>query len=121
MSKKTQPTKANMNTPKSKLAAAYTDKASLVGKLVPDLAGADDDKDVLRERLLTVSSAKLLRLAKVVDTVKKTYGSKDKLVGAIGAAEGKSKDADYLAKLATFPLPKLYDLAVSAERRNARA
>ena len=33
-------------------------------------------------------------------------------------AQRHSKDKDYLAKLATVPLPKLLDLARASERRN---
>lgn len=106
--------------PLARLKAAYGSKESLVGKIVEPLAGAEEDTDALKERLLHASNAQLLRLAKVVETVTKKYGGRQQLVAAVGKLAGKAKDNDYLAKLASMSLPKLYDLAVSAERR-ARA
>jgi hypothetical protein len=103
--------------PLAKLKAAYGSKESLVGKIVEPLAGKDEDTDALKERLLHASNAQLLRLAKVVETVTKKYGSRAKLIAAVGAAMNKAKDADYLAKLETFSLPKLFDLVKSTERR----
>ena len=103
--------------PLAKLKAAYGSKESLIGKIVEPLAGKDEDTDALKERLLHASNRQLLRLAKVVETVTKKYGSREKLVAAIGTAMNKAKDADYLAKLETLGLAKLFDLARSAERR----
>jgi hypothetical protein len=57
----------------------------------------------------------------VVETVTKKYGSRSKLVDALGKAYGAVKDKDYLAKLEGMPLPKLLDLVTSAERRSKRA
>lgn len=107
--------------PLARLKAAYGSKESLVGKLVEPLAGKDEDTDALKDRLLKASNQQLLRLAKVVETVTKKYGSRDKLVAAVGKAFGKAKDADYLAKLESFSLPKLFELVSSAERRAKRA
>lgn len=104
--------------PLARLKAAYGSKESLVGKIVEPLAGKDEDTDALKERLLRASNHQLLRLAKVVETVTKKYGSRDKLVAAIGKAMNKAKDADYLARLETFSLPKLFDLARGAERQS---
>ncbi|HTJ45570.1 MAG TPA: hypothetical protein VL463_25875 [Kofleriaceae bacterium] len=103
--------------PLAKLKAAYGSKESLVGKIVEPLAGKDEDTDALKERLLHASNKQLLRLAKVVETVTQKYGSRDKLIAAIGKTMNKAKDADYLAKLETLGLAKLFDLARSAERR----
>ena len=71
---------------------------------------------MLQARLLKASSSQLLRLARVVETVNKKYGSRDKLIDAIAAASKGSKDKDYLAKLATYSLPRLLDLASSKQR-----
>jgi fructose-1-phosphate kinase PfkB-like protein len=70
----------------------------------------------VKDRLLKASNQQLLRLQRVVTTVKEKWGSRDKLIAAIGAAMNKTKDQDYLAKLATFSLPRLLDLGISAER-----
>ena len=53
-------------------------------------------------------------------TVKQKYGNREKLIAALGTAEKKSGDKDFLAKLETFSLPQLLDMATSAEKR-ARA
>ena len=74
----------------------------------------DEDSGAVAERLKTASNTQLLRLQQVVETVKSKYGSREKLIDAIGTAQNKSKDKDYLAKLATFTLPHLLDLAPRA-------
>ena len=107
--------------PLARLKAAYGSKESLVGKIVEPLAGKDEDTDALKARLLVASNQQLLRLAKVVETVTQKYGSRDKLVAALGKAMNRAKDADYLAKLSTFSLPRLFDLAKSHERRSKSA
>lgn len=95
-------------------------KAALAKALAPMLARDDEDSDVIATRLKTASNAQLLRLQKVADAVKQKWGSREALITALGTLEKKSGDKDYLAKLGTFSLPKLFDLAVSADRR-ARA
>ena len=102
--------------PLAKLKAAYGSKESLVGKIVEPLAGKDEDTDALKERLLHASNKQLLRLASVVETVTKKYGSREKLVAHIGQAMNKAKDADFITKLQSYGLPKLFDLAKSADR-----
>jgi len=99
---------------------AHGSKEDLVKKLVEPLAAEDQDTDALSARLSKASNAQLLRLLRVVDAVKEKYGSRAKLIEAVGKAVGKAKDKDFLAKLGSFSLPRLLDLARSAERR-ARA
>jgi hypothetical protein len=106
--------------PFARVKALAGTKDELVKKLVEPLAIGDEDTDALGARLRTASNAQLLRLQKVVEAVKQKYGSRDKLIDAIGKTLGKAKDNDYLAKLRTFSLPKLLDMARSNERR-ARA
>jgi hypothetical protein len=102
--------------PKAALVSRHGSKESLVGSLIGTLVRSDENKDVLQARLLKASSSQLLRLARVVETVNKKYGSRDKLIDAIAAATKSSKDKDYLAKLATYSLPRLLDLASSKQR-----
>ena len=90
---------------KEKLAKAL---ASLVGS-------ADDDTDVIAGRLQKSSNQQLLRLHAVTETVKRKFGSRDKLIATLTA--GKAKDKDYVAKLGTYSLPHLLDLATSSQRR----
>ena len=95
-------------------------KEALAKALAPVLARADEDSDAIATRLATASNKQLLRLQRVVDAVKQKWGSRDALITALSTAEKKGKDKDYVTKLGTFSLPKLFDLATSAERR-ARA
>lgn len=106
--------------PAARVKAAHGSKEALAKALAPALAREDEDTDVIATRLKTASNSQLLRLQRVVDTMKQKWGSREALITALSTAEKKAKDKDYLAKLATFPLPKLVDLATSAERR-ARA
>jgi hypothetical protein len=106
--------------PAGRVKAAHGTKESLVKKLVEPLAAEDQDTDALSERLLKVSNQQLLRLERVVDAVKSKYGSRAKLIETLSKALNKAKDKDYLAKLGSFPLPRLLDMVRSAEKR-ARA
>lgn len=106
--------------PAGRVAQGHGGKEALAKALAPLLARDDEDSDVIATRLKTASNAQLLRLQRVADAVKQKWGSREALITALGTAEKKSKDKDYLAKLSTFSLPKLFDLARSAERR-ARA
>lgn len=106
--------------PKARLAKLHGNKADLAKSLAPALVAGDEDAGAVSERLSKASNMQLLRLQKVVETVKAKFGSRDKLIEAIGSAQNKSKDKDFLAKLATFPLPRLLDLATSVTR-TARA
>ena len=48
------------------------------------------------------------------------HGGKEALaksLAAIGSAQNKSKDKDFIAKLESFSLPQLLDIATSGERR----
>jgi hypothetical protein len=91
-----------------------------VKSLAKSLARPDEDSGVIADRLRTASNAQLLRLQSAVELVQKKYGDRAKLIEAIGTAEKKTGDKDYLAKLDALSLPNLLDLARSHERR-ARA
>ena len=106
--------------PAGRVKEGHGGKEALAKALAPLLARDDEDSDVIAGRLKTASNAQLLRLKRVADAVKQKWGSRDALITALGTLEKKSGDKDYLAKLGTFSLPKLFDLAVSADRR-ARA
>ncbi|HEX5063598.1 MAG TPA: hypothetical protein VFV99_29675 [Kofleriaceae bacterium] len=106
--------------PAGRVAHHHNGKEALAKALAPMLAREDEDNSVIADRLKTASNAQLLRLQRVADAVKQKWGSREALITALSTAEKKGKDKDYLAKLGTFSLPKLFDLATSAERR-ARA
>jgi hypothetical protein len=103
--------------PLARLKALHGSKDALVAKLVEPLAGPDEDTDALGARLKNASNQQLLRLAAVVEAVRSKYGSREKLIAALAAKLKKAKDQDYLTKLGSFSLPKLWDVARSVERR----
>jgi hypothetical protein len=117
---KGEPKPAAPRHPKARVTARHTSKEALAKTLAASIARDDEDTDVIANRLEKASNTQLLRLQHVVETVKEKFGSREKLIAAIGAAENKAKDKDYLAKLDTFSLPQLLDLATSAQR-HARA
>lgn len=106
--------------PKHRVTEIHGGKDALAKALAASLATESEDSDTVAGKLATASNAQLLRLQKVVQAVKDKWGSREKLVEALTTGSKQTKDKDYLAKLATFSLPRLYDLATSAERR-ARA
>lgn len=102
--------------PKARVAAAGT-KADLAKAIASSIVRSNQDAGDVETQLKTASNQQLLRLQRVVETVKKKWGSRDKLISAISSAQNKSKDKDYLAKLDSFSLPQLVDLATAGERR----
>lgn len=103
--------------PKARLAKLHDSKESLAKSLAKSLVAEGEDEGTVADRLRVASNSQLLRLSHVVETVQQKYGSRAKLIEAIGTAEKKSTDKDYLARLQTFSLPRLLDLAASHERR----
>jgi hypothetical protein len=95
-------------------------KEALAKTLAATLAFGGEDADTVAGRLKTASNTQLLRLQRLVETVQKKWGSRDKLIQAITDAGKAGKDKDFVAKLSSYSLPRLVDLAASAERR-ARA
>jgi hypothetical protein len=114
--KKAAPVKAGPRHPKARVAEAHGSKAALAKAIAPLIARADQDTGMLESQLKKASNAQLLRLSRATRTLKDKFGDRDKLIAAIGAAGNKSKDKDYLAKLDTYSLPQLLDLAAASER-----
>jgi hypothetical protein len=94
-------------------------KNKLVDKVVGLVEAGDEDKDSLRTRLLKSSNKKLLRLAAVSQTIRDKYGSTEKLVDAVAQKLNRSKDSDFVRRLASFTPAKLLDLvrSLSGEKR----
>lgn len=92
-------------------------KAELAKAISTVLARGDESASDVEARLKTASNAQLLRLQKVVTTVKAKWGDRAKLIAAIGTAEKKSKDQHFLDRLAKYSLPQLVELAGQHERR----
>lgn len=103
--------------PKARVAEAHGSKAALAQALAQSLARADEGTGALEARLKKASNAQLLRLQRATQTMKDKFGDRDKLIAAIGAATNRSKDKDYLTKLASYSLPQLLDLAAASRPR----
>src|ERR1700753_2042311 len=88
-------------------------KDKLVDKLA-SLLESDEPKEELRKKLLGVSNSKLLHLHEVASMVREKFGSRDKLVSAAAQALGRTKDKDYIAKLASYSTAKLLDVTLVA-------
>jgi len=112
--------KAGPRHPMGRAKELHGGKEALAKALAPMLATDAEDSDVVASRLKTASNQQLLRLQRVSEAVKQKWGGRDALITALATAEKKSGDKDYVTKLGTFSLPKLFDLATQAERR-ARA
>lgn len=117
---KVAPVNVGPRHPRARVAQAHGGKAALAKAIAPLLAGADQDTGALEARLAKASNAQLLRLSRATQTMKDKYGDRDKLIAAIGEATKKTKDKDYLAKLASTSLPQLLDLAAAAQRGASR-
>jgi len=113
---KAAPVKVGPRHPRARVVAAHGTKAALAKVVAQAIARADQDTGALEEQLKTASNAQLLRLQRASQTMKQKFGDRDKLIAAIGAASKKAKDKDFLAKLDTYSLPQLLDLAASSAR-----
>jgi len=113
---KAAPVKVGPRHPRARVAEAHGSKAALAKAIAPLIAAADQDTDALETRLQKASNAQLLRLQRATQTLKSKYGTRDKLIAAIGEATRKTKDKDYLARLGSYSLPQLLDLAAAAQR-----
>ena len=102
--------------PKVRVAEAHGSKAALAKAIAPLLARTDQDTGALEDRLKKASNAQLLRLQRATQTLQKKYGNREKLIAVICEAQRKAKDKDYLAKLDTYSLPYLLDLASTSAR-----
>jgi len=108
--------KAGPRHPKGRVAEAHGGKAAIAKAIAPLIARANEDSDAVEVRLRTASNAQLLRLSRATQILKDKFGDREKLIAAIGAASKKSKDKDYLAKLDSYSLSRLLDLAAAAQR-----
>ena len=109
-----------MKTPLAQVKEKFNDKAKLVAA-VQKLAGDDlwIDRTNKNKGLGHVSNAKLIRLHDTFSAVKEKFGTRDKLIGAILDIEKRSKDDGYKTRLAKYPVPRLWDMYRSLEKRSA--
>lgn len=69
----------------------------------------------------SVSNAKLLRLHDLLEGVKKSFGSRSKLIESILTLSKRQKDAGLRGRLEKFPTPRLVDLQASVARQAKNA
>src|SRR5690349_5287948 len=100
----------------------FGDKAGLVkavsGLMTSDLSVDRLDSD---KGLDSVSNKKLLHLHDVLAQVKKDFGSRSKLIGAIASDAKRAKDADYTKSLEKHSTPRLFELYRAGKKRSASA
>ena len=115
-------TKPSLRTPLALVKDKFGDKAKLVAA-VEKFTGEDlwvgrtnEDKG-----LKHVSNAKLLRLHATFTVVKEKFGTRAKLIDAILTIEKRTKDAGYKARIEAYPVPRLWDMYRSLEKRNKAA
>lgn len=97
--------------PLQRVREEHGSKSDLAKKVIGILDAGDEDQADFEHRVNTMSNAKLLRLWSANKTVEDKYGSKDALVEKITKARFPGGNEDYAAKLSSFGLPKLLDMA----------
>src|SRR5436309_2164421 len=111
-----------MKSPLSAVKEKFGDKAKLVAAVEKftseDLWVSRTNKD---KGLAHVSNAKLLRLHDTFSAVKQRFGTRAKLIDAILDIEKRTKDEGFRRRLEAFPVPRLWDMFTSAERRHKKA
>jgi hypothetical protein len=65
-----------------------------------------------------VSNAKLLRLHATFSAVKEKFGTRAKLIDAIVTLEKRTKDEGFKTRISAYPVPRLWDMYKSAEKRS---
>ncbi|MGM0556994.1 MAG: hypothetical protein ACQEVA_11495 [Myxococcota bacterium] len=98
--------------PLQRVREEHGSKAELAGKVIGILERPEDElEQEFDHRIHTMSNAKLLRLWNAHQRVENEYGGKASLVEKIVSARFSGGNDDYEAKLMSFTLPKLLDVA----------
>ena len=98
-------------TPREKVVEKFGSKEALAKKVASKIERPEGVTEAyFLRRLKRQKNSKLLRLEAIAEAVEKEFGGKEKLIDKICENLGHSKDKDFRNKLATFNLPKLYDL-----------
>ncbi len=107
-----------MKTPLALVKEKFTDKKKLV-EAVEKFTGEElwVARTSKRKGLTHVSNAKLLKLHQTFSAVKEKFGTRFKLIDAIVALESRAKDEGFRARLLAFPVPRLWDMYKSADKR----
>lgn len=102
-------------TPLKRVNEEFSSKEKLVDELLGMIKRpADTTKDEMKKKLRAQSNRKLLTLLAREQTVKQSYGNRDKLIDAIvkaGMGKDKAEDKVYHKRLAVLTTGQLLDLA----------
>jgi hypothetical protein len=111
-----------MKSPLALVKEKFNDKKSLVAA-VEKLAGEELwlGRTSKEKGLAHVSNAKLLRLHATFSAVKEKFGTRVKLIDAIATLEKRTKDEGWKARVSAYPVPRLWDLYTTLEKRAAHA
>ncbi len=95
------------------VAEEHGSKAELAKKVLELLDTPEDEDDALsfENRINTMSNRKLLRLWSAHQLLNEKFGTRQELVDAIVKSRFTTGNEDYAAKLSTFTVPKLLDVA----------
>jgi len=104
-------------TPLQTVKRLHGDKNKLVASLVDFARDDDEDKSDAKERLKVLSNKRLLRIASRADAVK-GHGGRDALATKVADAQGRGKDADYVARLKKMTAGRLLDMFGAASKKN---
>jgi hypothetical protein len=88
---------------------AFTTEDLWIGRTSADVGGS--------RGLEHVSNAKLLRLHAVFTEVKEKFGTRAKLIDELLTGQNRSKDQGLRKRLESFPVPRLYDMHKSLQKR----
>jgi hypothetical protein len=110
------------NSPLASVKDKFGDKKALVAA-VEKLAGEELWLGRLNadKGLAHVSNAKLLRLHATFTTVKEKFGTRAKLIDAVATLAKHGTDAGYKVHIGGYPVPRLWDLYQTLEKRSAHA
>jgi hypothetical protein len=105
-------------TPIASVKEKFGDKAKLVEAL-KSLTGDDLwlNRTNTTKGLERVSNAKLLRLHETFSAVKSQFGTRAKLIDAIVVLEKRTKDEGFKTRITEYPVPRLFDMWKSADKR----
>lgn len=103
--------------PLARVKSKFGGKKELVSQIKALATGELWANDASDEKALgSISNAKLLHLFDTLTEAKSRFGSRDKLIDAVIAAEGRTKDADYRKHFSGWSVARLFDSLKSSEK-----
>lgn len=103
--------------PLARVKSKFGGKKELVSQIKALATGELWANEASDEKALgSISNAKLLHLFDTLTEAKSRFGSRDKLIDAVIAAEGRTKDADYRKHFSGWSVARLFDSLKSNEK-----